>query len=136
MNLLRRALLLDLPVAAGMVALTFSPRAGRAAEKRKRSVTFTPAAELSAEERARHERYMTLALDLLEVDLGEIPPGPFAAVIVNRHSGEVISQGVNQVRESPTFHGEIVAINACARVRKSNGAISRSTRPPNPAPCA
>jgi tRNA(Arg) A34 adenosine deaminase TadA len=77
-------------------------------------VTFTPAAGLTAEERARHERYMTLALDLLRADHGEIPPGPFAAVIVDRHSGEVVCEGVNQVGESPTFHGEIVTINACA----------------------
>jgi hypothetical protein len=75
MSLPRRALLLHLPVAAGMAALTFSLPTGRAAEKRMRSVTFTPAADLTAEERARHERYMTLALDLLEADHGEIPPG-------------------------------------------------------------
>jgi tRNA(adenine34) deaminase len=116
MSLPRRALLLHLPVAAGMAALTFPLPTGRAAEKRMRSVTFTPAAGLTAEERARHERYMTLALDLLEADHGEIPPGPFAAVIVDRHSGEVVCEGVNQVGESPTFHGEIVTINACAGV--------------------
>lgn len=118
MNLRRRELLADLPAAAGMVALTFPPRPVRAAE---RSVTFTPADELAAEERARHERYMKLALDMLEGDYPESPPGPFAAVIVNRHTGEIVCEGINQYRESPTFHGEIVALNACARVRPKVG---------------
>ncbi len=39
---------------------------------------------------------------------------PFGAVVVNRKTGEVVCQGVNASHESPTFHGEIVAINACA----------------------
>lgn len=116
MHLLRRGLLTRLPAVAGAAALTLSPRAGDARAAGTRSVTFTPVDELTAEERARHERYMQLALDRLEVDHAEAPPGPFAAVIVNRHTGEVVCEGINQYRESPTFHGEIVAINTCARV--------------------
>lgn len=109
--MLRRALLVDLPAAAGLGASTLT-RAGHAREIGSRSVTFTPAHALTAEERTRHEGYMKIALDSLE----GAPAGPFAAVIVNRHSGEIVCRGVGQQRENPIFHGEIVAINACARV--------------------
>ncbi len=115
MNPRRRALLVDLPAVAGLAALTLS-RAGAARETGARSVTFTPADELSAEERTRHERYMKLALDRLEFVPAGPPSGPFAAVIVNRHSGDIVCQGINQYRENPLFHGEIVALNACAKV--------------------
>jgi tRNA(adenine34) deaminase len=111
MSLPRRALLVGWPAVAGFAALTSSARAGSASENGARSVTFTPADELAAEERTRHERHMKLALDL-----AENLPGPFAAVIVDRHAGEIVCQGVNNYRENPTFHGEIVAINACATV--------------------
>jgi tRNA(Arg) A34 adenosine deaminase TadA len=82
--MLRRALLVDLPAAAGLGASTLT-RAGHAREIGSRSVTFTPAHALTAEERTRH-------------------------------SGEIVCRGVGQQRENPIFHGEIVAINACARV--------------------
>jgi tRNA(adenine34) deaminase len=116
MNPHRRALLVDLPAVAGMAALTLS-RTADARETGARSVTFTPADKLGAEERTRHERYMKLALDKLDGDPAERPPGPFAAVIVNRHTGDIVCEGVNRYWENPTFHGEIVAINACAQVR-------------------
>jgi tRNA(adenine34) deaminase len=115
-HLLRRGLLTRLSAVAGAAALTLSPRAGDARAAGARSVTFTPADALGAEERARHERYMKVALDKLEADDGERHTGPFAAVIVNRHTGEIVCEGINRYRESPTFHGEIVAINACAQV--------------------
>jgi tRNA(Arg) A34 adenosine deaminase TadA len=89
---------------------------GDAREAGARNVTFVPVDALTAEERARHERHMKLALDKLEADHAGSPPGPFAAVIVDRHTGEIVCEGINRYRESPTFHGEIVAINACARV--------------------
>lgn len=116
MILLRRGLLAHLPAVVGTAALTLSPRAGAAPETGIRSVTFTPADALAPEERARHERFMKLALDKLENDSAGYAPGPFATLIVNRHNGEIVCEGINQYRESPTFHGEIVAINACARV--------------------
>ena len=115
MNPQRRALLVDLPAVAGMAALTWS-RPGNARETGARSITFTPADELTAEERTRHERYMKLALDKLERDTAARASGPFAAVIVNRNTGDIVCEGINRYRENPTFHGEIVAINACARV--------------------
>jgi tRNA(adenine34) deaminase len=110
MTLQRRALL---ACSATIAAIAASTLAG-ARNGGARSVAFIPADELSAEERARHERYMSLALDLLEA---KRPPAPFAAVIVDRHTGEVVCDGVNRTRQSPTFHGEIVAINAGGRVR-------------------
>ena len=115
--MMRRGLLLNLPAVAGVAGLTMASQIGAAREDGRRSVSFTPANALTADERARHERYMKLALDNLELDYPEKPRGPFATVIVNRHTGEVVCEGINQYRESPTFHGEIVALNACARVR-------------------
>jgi tRNA(adenine34) deaminase len=115
MNPQRRALLTDLPAVAGIAALT-SPRTCKAGEAGPRSVSFTPAEALTAGERMRHERYMNRALDMLEGDAGERPSGPFAAVIVNRHTGDIVCEGINRYFENPTFHGEIVTINACARV--------------------
>jgi tRNA(adenine34) deaminase len=116
MNPQRRALLVDLPTIAGMAALTLSQTAD-ARETATRSVSFTPADALSTEERTRHKRYMKRALDKLEGDHGERPRGPFAAVIVNRHTGDIVCEGVNRYSENPTFHGEMVAINACAQLR-------------------
>jgi tRNA(adenine34) deaminase len=112
-SMLRRALLVSLSAAAAMVA---SSRTGRTREIGARSVTFTPADELTAEERRRHEGYMKLALDKLEPVPTERQSGPFATVIVNRHTGDIVCQGVNRYRENPIFHGEMVAINACAKV--------------------
>jgi len=44
------------------------------------------------------------------------PQFPFGAVIVDKKSGKVLATGVNASNQSPTFHGEIVAINNCARL--------------------
>lgn len=107
----RRAFLAALPAVAGTAALEWPARAARADEHGARSVIFTPVESLSVEERTRHERYMKAALDL-----AENLPGPFAAVFVDKRTGEIVCAGVNEHRENPIFHGEIVAINACARV--------------------
>ncbi|MEZ6174319.1 MAG: nucleoside deaminase [Candidatus Scalinduaceae bacterium] len=40
---------------------------------------------------------------------------PFGAVIVRRQTGEIVSEGFNRSRNSPTFHAEIDAINRCAK---------------------
>jgi len=40
---------------------------------------------------------------------------PFGAVIVRSQTGEIVSEGFNQSRNSPTFHAEIDAINRCAK---------------------
>jgi len=44
------------------------------------------------------------------------PKFPFAAVIVQRETGEIIARGVNRFSENPIFHGEIDAINQCAKL--------------------
>lgn len=43
------------------------------------------------------------------------PQAPFGAVIVDNQTGEIIAQGLNASRINPTFHGEMVAINDCAK---------------------
>ena len=40
-----------------------------------------------------------------------MPDRPFAAVIVDRGTGEVVAEGWNRSDENPTWHGEIDAIN-------------------------
>ncbi len=57
-----------------------------------------------------HERYMLRAIELA----GNVPELPFAAVIVNQETGEVLSEGWNQSSINPTWHGEIDAINHMA----------------------
>ena len=59
---------------------------------------------------SRHDEYMRLAI----AEANKVPNFPFGAVIVHRHSGQVMAKGHNQVNDSPTFHGEIVTINRCA----------------------
>ena len=110
MDLQRRGVLIGAPAAVTAIqAWCASP--GRAQETGAQSVSFTPAGELTAEERGRHERYMAMALELVETEAA----GPFAAVIVDRRSGAVVCQGVNGNRQGNRIqHGEIVAINACA----------------------
>ena len=39
------------------------------------------------------------------------PSAPFAAMIVDADSGEILSQGLNNSPKNPTLHGEIDAIN-------------------------
>ncbi len=62
---------------------------------------------LSDEERRRHERYMQMAIDLLD------GCAPFSAVIVDHESGEVLCHGVNRGRENRIYHGEIDAMINC-----------------------
>ena len=54
-----------------------------------------------------HERYMRQAITLA----AHVPERPFAAVIVDRVTGEVLAEGWNRSEENPTWHGEIDAIN-------------------------
>jgi tRNA(Arg) A34 adenosine deaminase TadA len=49
----------------------------------------------------------------------KVPEFPFGAVIVSRKTGEIVAEGFNQSALSPTFHGEIVAINHCAEIHPS-----------------
>ncbi|MFA0813982.1 nucleoside deaminase [Microbulbifer epialgicus] len=58
-----------------------------------------------------HEYYMRLAIK----EGKNVPKYPFGAVIVNRLTGEIVSKGYNQSTHNPILHGEIVAINNCAK---------------------
>jgi len=57
-----------------------------------------------------HARYMRLAIE----QATKVPRLPFGAVIVHRDSGKVMARGHNRSAASPTFHGEIDAINRLA----------------------
>lgn len=54
-----------------------------------------------------HEHYMRRAIELA----ANVPEFPFGALIVDRTSGKVLSEGWNKSSINPTFHGEIDAIN-------------------------
>jgi tRNA(Arg) A34 adenosine deaminase TadA len=49
----------------------------------------------------------------------QVPRLPFGAVIVQRATGDIVAEGFNKSSESPTFHGEIDAINHCAALHPS-----------------
>jgi tRNA(adenine34) deaminase len=57
-----------------------------------------------------HERYMRRAIELA----GKVPDLPFGAVIVDRDTGTILSEGWNKTSVNPTWHGEIDAINTLA----------------------
>jgi tRNA(adenine34) deaminase len=57
-----------------------------------------------------HEHYMRRAIELA----ANVPDCPFAAVIVDRHSGQIVAEGWNKSSVNPTWHGEIDAINRLA----------------------
>jgi len=58
-----------------------------------------------------HDRYMRLAIEQARKN----ERYPFGAVIVEGATGSVVAEGANHTNDSPTFHGEIDAINNCAR---------------------
>lgn len=59
-----------------------------------------------------HERYMRRALELA----WSSPPALFRAIIVDRHSGEVMAEGANDAEgDHPLIHGETDAIDRCFR---------------------
>ena len=57
------------------------------------------------------EYYMQIAIELAKSN----PKAPFAALIVDNKTGEILSKGLNDSKVNPTFHGEMVAINNCAK---------------------
>ncbi|KTD65931.1 nucleoside deaminase [Legionella spiritensis] len=57
------------------------------------------------------EYYMQMAIDMAKQN----PQAPFGAVIVDNVTGKILATGVNASQINPTFHGEIVAINNCAK---------------------
>jgi tRNA(Arg) A34 adenosine deaminase TadA len=88
-----------------------APRLAAAAQGGGQSVRFTPASALDPAELARHERFMSQALDIVEKE-----DGPFGAVIVDRASGKVVATGKNRQRDGRIFHTEMVALDNCSRV--------------------
>jgi tRNA(adenine34) deaminase len=57
------------------------------------------------------EYYMQIAIQLAKHN----PKAPFAALIVDNKTGEILGEGLNASKTNPTFHGEMVAINDCAK---------------------
>jgi len=57
-----------------------------------------------------HERFMGRAIALAAAN----PSAPFAALVVDMGTNEILVEGINRHRENPTWHGEIDAINRCA----------------------
>lgn len=43
------------------------------------------------------------------------PKYPFAAMIIDNNTGKILCEGVNSANINPTYHGEMVAINNCAK---------------------
>jgi tRNA(Arg) A34 adenosine deaminase TadA len=54
-----------------------------------------------------HEFYMRRTIELA----ANVPEPSFGALIVDRGSGKILSEGWNKSSINPTFHGEIDAIN-------------------------
>ena len=57
-----------------------------------------------------HERFMRQAIALAATS----PSAPFAAVLADIGTNEIVAEGINRHSENPTWHGEIDAINRCA----------------------
>jgi tRNA(adenine34) deaminase len=57
------------------------------------------------------EYYMQVAIELAKHN----PKAPFAALIVDNKTGKILATGLNANKVNPTFHGEMVAINNCAK---------------------
>lgn len=57
--------------------------------------------------------YMRMAVEIAKHN----PKAPFGALIVDNKTGEVLCEGLNDtaLTHNPTHHGEIVAINNCAK---------------------
>lgn len=100
------------------------PRAQQAA---RRLLAATP----SADELLTHEEFMRLGIDFS----GGNTSSPFAAVIVDHTTGEVLARGVNGSLQNPMLHGEAVAINDYI-ARHGNKDWTRSTLYSTGEPCA
>ena len=108
----RRRLVTTLSAAGAALMVPAPSLAARVGPDEARTMGFIPAAALSEAQRKRHERYMAMAIELIAKD-----SGPFGSVIVDRERDEVVCSGKVAYRENPIFHGEIVAINDCAKHR-------------------
>ncbi len=100
---------------AGMVAASLVPRGSGpmialAVEEGAPMSQTTP-----SRRKPRHDDFMRRAIVMAK----QVPELPFGAVIVRRATGEIVAEGWNRSSESPTFHGEIDAINRCAAAHRS-----------------
>ena len=68
-----------------------------------------------------HERFMRRAIGLAAAN----PSAPFAAVLVDIGTNEIVAEGINRHRENPTWHGEIDAINRAAAGQNVNWTRTR-----------
>jgi len=57
-----------------------------------------------------HERHMRRAIKLA----ANVPDVPFGAIIVDRDTDTILSEGWNKTSHNPTWHGEIDASNTLA----------------------
>ena len=95
---------------AGTVASWFISRSYGWALAPAAEELVSPPPTISPQQRRSHEDYMRRAI----APAKQVPRLPFGAVIVQRATGEIVAEGFNRSSESPTFHGEIDAINRCA----------------------
>ena len=70
--------------------------------------TISDAGSRQAEE-IDYEAYMEKLVQLARKN----PSAPFAAMIIDTETGEILCQGLNYSPQNPTYHGEIVALNHC-----------------------
>jgi tRNA(adenine34) deaminase len=88
---------------------------GTAALRGRRSLSVPDEAKAKASAASAipnldHERFMREAIARAR----NVPLLPFGAVIVLAEKGEVVAGGFNRSNISPTYHGEVDAINRCA----------------------
>lgn len=55
-----------------------------------------------------HDTYMKRAI---EIAVERTPQEPFAAVLIDTESGEIVAEGYNQADTDPLVHGEMDALN-------------------------
>ncbi len=55
-----------------------------------------------------HNHYMSRAI---EIALEKCPGEPFAAVLIDRETGDILAEGYNRSAENPLLHGEMDALN-------------------------
>lgn len=57
------------------------------------------------------QRFMRRAIEIAQGN----PAAPFATVLVDRRTGDIVAEGLNRGHDSPIFHGEMDAINRYAQ---------------------
>lgn len=88
------------------VAASIGAAVGLAASK-KPAQAQTAKTSVTPAEMARHEKYMRLAI----AQANRNPGRPFGSVLVDERSGNVVGEGVVDLKANPMFHSEVVAMN-------------------------